>query len=224
MSSIIAYVISEPLIIVAAVIGVVGIGIIIYLNKKGENPFVASSSGKKSIIVFSPKDKRAKEIKIKEETETRLDCGKIGTVDVRYYKTGPGWNFPGGVTKFIGIDGTAYTSVILDDKPRTVKLSEALQFLWGWDAYNKMPAALRGPLEKHQFGVTIYPEKVPDEDKNLKINAEDRDKENIKTGMEELRKNMKNKHKMDWMTLLQGAALGIVLGIMLVSFKVIKLA
>ena len=222
--SLLSGIMENPLIIVAAAIGVVGVGIIVWMNKKDSNPFVQSSGGKKSIIVFSPKDKRAKEIRIKEETETRLDCGKVGTVDIRYYKTGPGWNFPGGVTKFVGIDGVGYTAVIVDDKPRQLKLPQALQILWGQEAYDKMPKALKDPLERHTFGVTITPESVPDEDKNLKINAEDRDKENIKTGMEELRKNMKNKHKLDWMTLLQGAAMGIVVGILLVSFKVIKLA
>ena len=222
--SLLSGIIENPLIIVAAVIGVVGVGIIVWMNKKDSNPFVQSSGGKKSIIVFSPKDKRAKEIRIKEETETRLDCGKVGTVDIRYYKTGPGWNFPGGVTKFVGIDGTAYTSLIVDDKPRNVTLSEALRVLWGPTAYDKMPPSLKDPLEKHRFGVTIKPEEVPTEDKTLKINAEDRDKENIKAAMDELRHNMKNKHKIDWQTLLLGAMGGIIVGVLLVSFKVIKLA
>lgn len=219
----IAEFLGQPLILAAAGLGVAGVAAAAWVMRRNGGTPTGGGSGKKSIIVFSPKDKRGKELRIKEETETRLDCGKVGSVDVRYYKTGPGWNFPGGATRFLGIDGTAYTSVILDDKPRQVTLPEALRILWGDAAYAKMPQTLKDPLERHQIGVTIQPTEVPTEDKNLKINAEDRDKENIKAGMDELRHNMKNKHKPDWAQLGGAAAIGILIGVLMVNWNVIKL-
>lgn len=211
-----------PIVAGAAILAVGGIAY--FQMQKGGNSNPGSGGAKKSILVFSPKDKRGKEIKIKEETETRLDCGKVGSVDVRFYKTGPGWNFPNGVTKFLGIEGTAYTALAIDDKPRNVTLSEALRVLWGPAAYEKMPQALKDPLEKHRFGVTIQPERVPEEDKAMKITAEDRDKENIKVGMEELRKNMQKKGKIDWVQAASFIAIGILVGVFLVNWNVIKLA
>jgi hypothetical protein len=218
-------IIGNPIILVAAAIGVVGVGVIIYLNKSAANPFVGSGeNNKKTVDILRPIDHSGFPLKIIDETEKGLIGPKIRDVYWRLYKGGPGWNFPKGTRQFYAMEGDAYTEVFVDDAPRKVRLPDAMRILWGDVAYEKMPFALKDILEKHQFAVTIEPQPVPKKDKDIVVTMEDHDKENIKAGMEELRKNMKNKHKLDWMTLLQGAAIGVVLGIMLVSFKVIKLA
>ena len=222
--SLLSGIMENPLIIVAAAIGVVGVGIIVWMNKKDSSPMLGGGKpGKGKIIVLQTRDKRAYELPIKKERELTLETVKDG-IPRRYYKAGPGYTLPNGSTLFFGLEGTAYTALPRDDKAQSMGLPAALKSLWGNEAYDKMPKALKEPLEKHGFGVTIYPEKIADEDKYPHINVENISDEKKEKLVGYVAKAIKDEGKMDWKTMLLGAALGLVVGIMLVSFKVIKLA
>ena len=178
----------------------------------------------KSIDVLRPRDKRAFTMPIIAETEISLRCPKKDGVYWRFYKTGPGWTFPKGVTKFFGIEGTAYTAVLRNDKPVTMRLSQALQTLWGIDEYKKIPSQLRDIIEKHGFGVTISPEKIPDEDKTGGLSAANVDDENDQKAMDRLAKAMKDKGKIDYTHVLLGFLGGIVIAWIAVSMHWIRVA
>lgn len=96
-----------------------------------------------------------------------------------------------------------------------MKLPQALQTLWGIDDYKKMPSQMREIVEKHSIGVTIFPEKIPDEDKTGSLSAANVDDENDQKAMDRLAKAMKDKGKMDWMTFFQGGAVfGLIIYIL----------
>jgi hypothetical protein len=211
---------SNPLLVggVVAVVGAVAAGGAYMYAKQG----TPVANGKKTIMVLSPRDKRFYDTNA-QETEKSLE-GKRGKTEFRYWKTGPGWSGEKGVVRFLALDGNAYTAAVIDDKPVTVKLPEALRVLWGKDAYEKMPKPLKQILENHVFGVTIVPSEVPSEDKTRVISAENVDKENIKIAMDVLGKRLKNKGKMDWMATFVGVAIGGFLVYILCNIHVLPVA
>jgi hypothetical protein len=199
----------EPLTLAIIAIAVVGFAAIAYVLRKDGGGLSTGKGGRKSIDVLRPRDKRAFTMPITAETEIAIQCPKKEGTHWRFYKSGPGWTFPNGAVKFHGIEGTAYTAVVKNDKPVTMKLQEALRVLWGDDAYDKTPPKLKEIVEKHQMGVTIYPEKIPEEDKATSLSAANIDDENDEKVLTHVAKKMQSKGKMDWMTFLQGAAIGL---------------
>ncbi len=210
------------LVLIAIAFGAV-VAIVIVMRGGAIGLKLGGNSNKKSIDVRRTRDKRAFTMPITSETEIALHCPKKEGVHWRFYKSGPGWTYPNGSAKFDGIEGSAFTSVIKNDKPVTLKLAEALRILWGEVAYDNMPKPMKEVVEKHQFGVTVYPEKISDEDKAGGLSAMSIDDENDAKVISHIAKAVEGKKKMDWNTVLMGIAVGIVLGIMLVNFKVIKL-
>ena len=198
---------AQPMMQLTLGIGAVGAGAVIWLQmRKGDGGLALPSGGKKKIIVLQTRDKRAYELPINKERELTLETKKDGRPR-RYYKAGPGYTLPNGTTIFFGLEGTAYTAVVKDDKPKSLGLPAALKSIWGDLAYQKMPNELRDPLEKTQYGVTIYPEKIDVEgDKYTDLTAESVDDENDKKALNHLGNTLKNSKKMDWMTFLQGGA------------------
>jgi hypothetical protein len=197
------------------------LGILMVLRGTGR---LKTRKTSKSIDVLRPRDKRAFTMPIIAETEISLRCPKKEGVYWRFYKTGPGWTFPNGLTKFFGIEGTAYTAVLRNDKPVTMRLSQALQILWGIDDYKKMPPQMREIVEKHSIGVTISPEKIPDEDKTGSLSAANVDDENDQKAMDRLAKAMKDKGKIDYTHVLLGFLGGIVVAWIAVSMHWIRVA
>ena len=219
----------DPWTLAIIALGIVGAAIIIIVLRRGDGGNVSlpgnggGGRGKKSIDVLRPRDKRAFTMPISAETEIALQCPKKDNVHWRFYKSGPGWTFPNGAVKFHGIEGTAYTAVIRNDQNVTLKLANALRILWGDDAYDKTPKALKEIIEKHQFGVTIYPEKIPDADKQGGLSAIDIDSENDAKVIEHIAKAVEGKKKMDWMTFLQGGAVFAFVVLLLCLFHVIPI-
>ena len=195
--------IDYTLILYAAGAALVVVGFIL-LRRSG---YLDMSSGKKSIMVIDPTSKRFYDLAILKETENTLEAKRRG-VPYRYFKSGPGWNGEKGVTRFIGLEGTAYTAIVTDDNPKVIKpLSQAMKFILG-EGYQKIPQPQREVIEHHVYGVTVQPDAVPMTDKKMTISAENVDKENIKIAMDAQGKRLKKKGKTDYMTLLYGACIG----------------
>lgn len=182
----------------------------------------SGKSRKISITVLQPRDKRAFDVPIIDETDTSLICKTQGKKERRYYKSGPGWSYKNGLTKFFGIEGSAYTMIVKDDSEVKVSLSTALRDLWGQETYDKMPKDLRDQVENHVFGVTITPEEIPKEDKTRSVSAENADKENIKTSMEYLGHEMDKKRKTEWIPIIMGVGVGAFAVLLAVVLKWIK--
>jgi hypothetical protein len=179
----------------------------------------------KVITVLQPRDKRAFDLPITEETDTALICRKIGGkgVERRFYKAGPGWHYINGAVRFFGLEGKGYTAILPEgaDKPKTMTLPNALKSLWGEEAYKKAPEKLREVVENHVFGVTIIPDKIPDDDKFKTISSENIDKENIKDAMDVLGKKLRQKNKMDRNTFIFGLIGGALIIYILCNMHII---
>jgi hypothetical protein len=211
----------QPMVLGTLGLGVAGALALVYTQlNKGALGGIVSSGGKKKIIILQTRDKRAYELPIKRERELTLEAKKDGK-ERRYYKAGPGFTLPNGTTIFFGLEGSAYTAIVKDDKSQSMGLPAAMRSLWGDQAYDKMPQALKEPLEKHRFGVTIYPEKIANEDKMVELTAESVDDENDKKALDHLGNALKNNKKMDWMTFLQGAAIGLAVCYILANMHVL---
>lgn len=197
--TLIAYAVGAALVIIGFII----------LRRSG---YLDMSSGKKSIMVIQPASKRFFDLPITRETENTLEAKRRG-IPHRYFKSGPAWSGDKGVTRFLGIEGNAYTAIVTDDSPaKTLRLSQALKILWGNEYYDKkLPNEQKQILEHHVFGVTVQPDAVPITDKKMTISAENVDKENIKMAMDALGKNIKKKGKTDWNQILLGFAGGALI-------------
>jgi len=182
------------------------LGSLILARRSG---YLGGANVKKSIMVLQPRDKRFFDLNILKETETSLEAKKEGKPH-RYFKSGPGWSGSKGSTRFIGIEGNAYTAVIVDDKTVTMRLPQAIKILFG-DAYKKIPDPQRLILENHVFGVTVKPEEIPKEDKDRKLSAEDVNTENLKIAADSIGKRLAKKGKFDWIPYLTGFAFGCLI-------------
>ena len=195
--------------------------VFILLRRSG---YLDMSSGKKSIMVIQPASKRFFDLLITRETENTLEAKRRG-IPHRYFKSGPGWSGEKGVTRFLGIEGNAYTAIVVDDKPaKTLRLSQALRILWGEYYDKKLPNEQKQILEHHVFGVTVQPDAVPSEDKKMTISAENVDKENIKIAMDAQGKRLKKKGKTDYMTLFYGSCIGGFIVYVLVNMHWLRVA
>jgi hypothetical protein len=213
---------SNPLIVggIVAAVGAVAVGGT-YLYAKQGTP----AGGRKEVVLLRP-GVRGLIVPVTKETAKSLECKKTEGVTRKFYKFGRGWVFPKD-TKFLAVDGNAYTKII--DTPESVKISvpDYLRFLWGDIAYDseRFPKVLRDAIEKTIVGITITPDKIGDDDKGLPpVNAEDVNDEKKEKLVGYVTKAIKDEGKMDWKTMFMGVSIGLVVGIMLVSFKVIKLA
>jgi hypothetical protein len=211
---------SNPLIVggIVGIIGVVAAGGAYMYAKQG-----TPAGGRKEVVLLRP-GFRGLIVPVTKETAKSLECKKTEGVTRKFYKFGRGWVFPKD-TKFLAVDGNAYTKIINTPESLQISIPDYLRFTWGDAAYEKTPKSLREPLEQNRIGVTITPDKIGDDDKGLPpVNAEDVNDEKKEKLVGYVTKAIKDEGKMDWKTMFMGVSIGLVVGIMLVSFKVIKLA
>jgi hypothetical protein len=211
---------SNPLIVggIVAAVGAAAVGGT-YLYAKQGTP----AGGRKEVVLLRP-GFRGLIVPVTKETAKSLECKKTEGVVRKFYKFGRGWTFPKD-TKFLAVDGNAYTKIIKGVDEVMVTIPEYLRFIWGDAIYDKTPKQLREQLETTKVGVTITPDKIGDDDKGLPpVNAEDVNDEKKEKLVGYVTKAIKDEGKMDWKTMFMGVSIGLVVGIMLVSFKVIKLA
>ncbi len=130
---------------------------------------------KKPVIrvdLLRPRDRRGVTLKVIEETDLGLFCKKYKGVTHRFIKVGSAWMFHEGgraVTKFLGLEGTAYTA-LLEDSPAITNMpvSDYLRdIIWDKEFYDEIPDEQRQALEKDVIGVTIEIKEVVTEGTNL---------------------------------------------------------
>lgn len=158
--------IMTPLLIVA----VVGIAIfmLFQLSKK--------TGVQKQVLFLRPRDKRGERLDITRETDRSVLCEKSTPVH-RFIKIGSGWNIKDKgrtSTVFLGLEGSAYTAMIKEEKELKLSTEEFLRTLWGNKIYENMPDKMRDAVEKDQYGVTIEPLKIDTEALGLeKLSSDD---------------------------------------------------
>lgn len=138
------------------VIVVIGAGAILVMSIKPE----------KRVELLRPRDSRGKILAVVEETDIGLTCRESGGVTYRFIKAGRGWtyNVRGKmITKFFGIEGTAYTGITRGNETETVSVSKFLRWIWKDKFYDQIPDKQKQAIETDVYGITIELQKI-DED------------------------------------------------------------
>jgi len=239
----IAEFLAQPLILAAGALGVTGVAAAAYIMRKGgATPNISAGSRKKKYVtLLRPKDHRKKEITIVDESDESLQGPKEKNGRTRYFvKRGPGWaDEDKPQTMWLGMNAYAYTlriKTIIEGKDeegkQTIKplqevinLAHAVRLVLGEKIYASIPKDLGQRLETADLGITVEPEN-PALETGLSTGNEARhtesDEKMIDYYADKNAKAMQG-NKIQWPILIAGLMGGIVLGIILVSAKVINL-
>lgn len=130
----------------------------------------------KEVMFLRPRDKRGERLDITKETDRSVLCEKSNPVH-RFIKVGPAYVFKDGskgIVRFIGLEGSAYTAQLKDEKIVQVPTVDFLKSLWGNKIYDALPQRMRDAIEKDKIGITIEPVKVNAEEAGLeKLSSDD---------------------------------------------------
>ena len=133
---------------VAAITVLVFVGILISVSR---------SRPRKEVLFLRPRDKRGERLDVTRETDRSVLCERSNPIH-RFIKIGPAWVFHDGrrtITRFLGVEGKAYTAVLKGDKKIEMSIHEYLQSIWGKKIYESMPKKLRRALERDKTGVIV---------------------------------------------------------------------
>ena len=144
--------------------------------------FVKSRIPKREVLHLRPRDKRGEKLKVSDETDLAVICKRKNNSVNRYFKKGCAWVFNESgrmVTKFFGMEGTAYTAVARGDEQVKVSVSEFLRTTWGESFYAQIPEDQRRDVETDVVGITVEVESIDVDEEDLinltsdQINDED---------------------------------------------------
>lgn len=121
------------------------------------------------VIKFIPEDHRFVDLDIDEETSISVYCKKKkGMPPHRFLKKSPGYTGIVGrflkkpVTRYLGVEGTAYTwKIDAGSWHRVGNLDEAVRTIWGEKFWNEVPEPMREKLEESRITVTVGLDKAP---------------------------------------------------------------
>ena len=131
--------------------------------------FTNKSKVTKEVMFMRPRDKRGEKMNITRETDRSILCEQTNPVH-RFIKIGPAWTFKdGGHTsyRFLGIEGSAYTTFLKEAETIKLTVREYLLTLWGGKIYDALPTKMKDAVEKDEIGITIEPEKINPADYGL---------------------------------------------------------
>lgn len=136
----------------------------------------------KKVLLLRPRDRRGQSLSVVQETDLGLVCKPIKKVTHRFIKVGPSWVFHETgrmVTRFLGLEGTAYTALAKGDDIVNISIKEFLEFLWGKEFYGAIPEVQKSKVETDVIGITIKVQKIDEEEAGLNpLTADDINDEN----------------------------------------------
>ena len=112
----------------------------------------------KEITYFIPNGYRYMDIPVETEGDLALISQPVDETIYRLWKHGPAWTGRRGV-RFLAVDGEPVTAIIDEyEETRWASIKDFLTLLWGQEVLDKLPPALRGPLEaKWLSQITVVP-------------------------------------------------------------------
>lgn len=206
---------------------------------------------RKKVWLLRPRDMRGLELTVKLETNKGLGTEKKEGVTRRFLKYGRGYTFPNG-TRFIGIEGTAYTgevnvtvptekiTKVIDPetgdetenkeieeiiKKTKVTLSESLKLLWTPAEYAKMPQNLRDLVEKAQWGLIVEADPIDTKSAKLPTISEDQiHEEQIQDILKNIAHAVKETDKPNLIWIGVGFSLGVSVILLLANMGYLPIA
>lgn len=173
--------------------------------------FVARAKPSREVLFLRPRDRRGERLTITKETDISIACERSNPIH-RFIKLGAGYTFREGgkmLTRFWGIEGTAYTGVLQDVPNQHMSLSAFLRELWGTKVYDNMPSVQKTAVEEDKIGVTIAPVPIVEEEWGLPtLTSDDVNDEGDSIVLERISNVMKPSGKRELYQMMIGAGLG----------------
>lgn len=121
------------------------------------------------VLKFTPADHRFVDLDIDEETAVSVQCKKKKGMPLqRFFKLHPGFTGIVGrfikkpVTRFLGIEGTAYTWQIESGRWKKLgSLGDAMRTIWGEDFWATVPEKQKAMIEESRIQVTVGLDEAP---------------------------------------------------------------
>jgi hypothetical protein len=121
------------------------------------------------VIKFMPANHSFVDLNIDEETSISIQCKKVKGMPVqRFFKLHPGFTGIVGrflrkpVTRYLGIEGTAYTWLIKSGRwEKLGGLGDALKTVWGEDFYSTLPERQSKMIDESRIQVTVGLDEAP---------------------------------------------------------------
>lgn len=136
----------------------------------------------KKVLLLRPRDRRGKSLTVTQETDLGLVCKASKGVTHRFIKVGPSWVFHEAgrmITRFLGLEGTAYTAIAKGGDIVNVSVKEFLIFLWDQKFYDAIPEVQKDKVEMDVIGITIKVQAIDEDEAGLHtLTADDINDEN----------------------------------------------
>lgn len=121
------------------------------------------------VIKFIPGDHRFIDLSIDEESSVSVQCKKVKGMPIqRFFKLHPGFTGIVGrvlkkpITRYLGIEGTAYTWQIKHGRWENLgSLEKAVQTVWGETFWNTVPERQQAMLAESRIQVTVGLDEAP---------------------------------------------------------------
>lgn len=173
--------------------------------------FLSRAKPTREVLFLRPRDRRGERLVITQETDLSVACERSNPVH-RFIKAGAGYTFKEGgrmVTRFWGIEGTAYTGVLQNARDIKMSISVFLRELWGDRFYDRMPTEQKKQVEEHKIGVTIAPVPIIEEEYGLPtLTSDDVNDEGDAVVLQRISNVMKPSGKRELYQMMIGAGLG----------------
>ena len=166
----------------------------------------------KKVELLRPRDRRGQTLTVNRETDLGVECKRSGGFIYRFIKAGPSWVFNQGgrqITKFFGIEATAYTGIPKGDDIDRVSIAEFLKLTWGEKFYNAIPKKQKDAVEQDRVGLTLEIEKIDEEKFDLQsLSSADLDDEGDSLVLAKIAKGAVPSKKSQLWNFIIGAVLG----------------
>lgn len=127
------------------------------------------SKPRKEVLLLRPRDRRGETLPVTKETDRSLTCGKSNPIH-RFIKLGPGYSFHDSgklVTRFWGIEGTAYTADLATGKLQGPLSDYLREIAWDPDFYDRLPDDRKKAIETAKSGIIVEPVSIDEESYGL---------------------------------------------------------
>jgi len=181
---------------------------------------------KKEVMLLRPNDMHFTDIKILDERDRALETPKVKGVTRFFLKRHRGWtNDKNGTSRYFGLEGYDFTLRLQTTEQTVLNLLEAVKIVLSDIDLGKFTPQAKDALESAKLCITTEP--VTNEGIDLPNEGNENafsevDKALTKAKAEAMAKAQKG-NKFEWTTLLTGLAIGIVIGLALVNWKIFKM-